>query len=372
MAWSQEAAASHGSTDTLQTQAEVGRLLDEKLILNEALARKKEISDMEQRVKGGREVAETTAGATGIQLKVSDGIDHPGNAPRGQLQLFLGHVQGMNDGLEAVEHALGTRRLVAELGIIPAQADEETVVVHSGHSEYSDGNINFNQMCRFKVPVEDAATQLKVLLYDAVGYPERKSKVGMVLLNVGQLYGHANTRIKQLCAIRLDKGSQPKGKLLTTLRYHPPKDAPIGVSVGLACSWEEIKPRRDDHGATFTSSLAALLRIPAHQVEHVGSERWKQGNDKRGTGSLVHLNLVGKSSGMEARDMMEAYVRAVNDPGSALLEDERHSKTQQVTFHKPLRRVSGVHADGRAKQQREQDLQDMSALADGGGREVAL
>lgn len=117
---------------------------------------------------------------------------------------------GMNDGLEAVEHALGTRRLVAELGIIPAQADEETVVVHSGHSEYSDGNINFNQMCRFKVPVEDAATQLKVLLYDAVGYPERKSKVGMVLLNVGQLYGHANTRIKQLCAIRLDKGSQPK------------------------------------------------------------------------------------------------------------------------------------------------------------------
>ena len=94
MTWSQEAAASHGSTDTLQTQAEVGRLLDEKLILNEALARKKEISDMEQRVKGGREVAETTAGATGIQLKVSDGIDHPGNAPRGQLQLFLGHVQG--------------------------------------------------------------------------------------------------------------------------------------------------------------------------------------------------------------------------------------------------------------------------------------
>jgi len=40
-----------------------------------------------------------------------------------------------------------------------------------------------------------------------------------------------------------------------------------GVTVGLASSWDDIKPRRDDHGAAFASSLAAHLRVPAHQVE---------------------------------------------------------------------------------------------------------
>ena len=118
----------------------------------------------------------------------------------------------MNEGLEAAELALGTSSVVAELAILPPQADEAPVVLYtnSGLNDHSDGNINFNQMCRFKVPAHDAGTQLKVSLYDAHGYPDRKSKVGMVLLNVGQLYGHAHTRIKQLCAIRLDKGSQPK------------------------------------------------------------------------------------------------------------------------------------------------------------------
>lgn len=116
----------------------------------------------------------------------------------------------MESGLEAADGDLGARALVAELGIIPEQEGQGDVVLESVASDYSNGDINFNQMCRFKVPANDPSTQLRVLLFDAASYPHGKRKVGMVLLNVGQLYGHANTRIKQLCAIRLDKGMQPK------------------------------------------------------------------------------------------------------------------------------------------------------------------
>ena len=82
--------------------AELTRLLDERLILNEALARKKEMGGGQQE-GGARQAAGgalvSRAGATGIRVVVSDGIDALGQggaaaAARGQLQLFLGHAQG--------------------------------------------------------------------------------------------------------------------------------------------------------------------------------------------------------------------------------------------------------------------------------------
>lgn len=93
----------------LAEASELGRLLDEKLILNEALARKKEIRDMRDKHSGGGQEGVgnasqesvlggiSSAGPTGISVEVTDGIDAPGMSTagrRGQLQLFLGHVQG--------------------------------------------------------------------------------------------------------------------------------------------------------------------------------------------------------------------------------------------------------------------------------------